>query len=106
MMKKLWNQYSYAIILIVLSCTIAIMISFQANEKAHFLKVCVSEGDSLWGISEQFSEQHGLSTTQFVSWVKQHNNIEGDQIFPGEEIIIPVSKTTPSPTEFASGAGE
>jgi hypothetical protein len=101
-MKKIWNQYSYAIILILLSCSIAIMISIHSNDEKNFLKFTVSEGDSLWEISAQFSDQHSLSYNQFVSWVKQHNNIDGDQIFPGEKIIIPVSNKAPSPTEFAS----
>ena len=105
-MKKLWNQYSYAIILLLLSCSIALIIAIHKNEKDQFLKVTVSEGDSLWKISEQFAGQHALSGKQFVSWVKQHNNIDGDQIFPGEKIMIPVNKKTPSPTEFASAAGE
>ena len=101
-MNKLWNQYSYAIILLVLSCSIAILLSIHNNEKDKFLKITVSDGDSLWKISEQFSSQHTLSGHQFVSWVKQHNNIKGDQIFPGEKIIIPVSKETPASLEFAS----
>lgn len=107
-MKKLWNQYSYAIILIVLSCALAFTISIHlhSNDSEHFLKVTVSEGDSIWKISNQFAEQHSLSNNQFVSWVKSHNNIEGDQIFPGEEIIIPVSNDAPSLTEFASVARE
>jgi hypothetical protein len=101
-MKKLWNQYSYAIILLVLSCSIAIIISIHNNDKDKYLKITVSDGDSLWKISEQFSNQHSLSGNQFISWVKKHNEINGDQIFPGEKIIIPVNKETPSSIEFAS----
>ncbi|HEY2422403.1 MAG TPA: LysM peptidoglycan-binding domain-containing protein [Neobacillus sp.] len=105
-MKNLWNEYSYALILIVLTCLITIMISIHSKSNDVFLKVTVSEGDSIWKISEQFSDQHTLSNTEFVSWVKQHNNIEGEKIFPGEKIMIPVNKTAPSPIEFASGAGK
>jgi cell division protein YceG involved in septum cleavage len=106
MMKKLWNQYSYAIILIIFSFSTALMISLHSNDQKHYLKVTVSEGDSLWKISQHFSDQHSLSNKEFVTWVKKHNKIEGDHIFPGEGIIIPVSKTAPSSTEFASGVGE
>jgi LysM repeat protein len=104
--KKIWNRYSYAIILIVLSFTIASMISINSNKQSQYIKVTVSEGDSLWKISQQYAGKHSLSNNQFVSWVKSHNNIDGDQIFPGEKIIIPVSKVEIQPTEFASGAGE
>ncbi|MCM2533306.1 LysM peptidoglycan-binding domain-containing protein [Neobacillus pocheonensis] len=107
-MKKLWNQFSYAIILIVLSCSVALMISLhiESDDQNQYIKVTVSEGDSLWKISNQFSGQHSLSKDEFVSWVKKHNEIEDDQIFPGEEIVIPVSKKVSSLAEFASAAGE
>jgi LysM repeat protein len=106
-MKKLWNQYSYAIILILLSFTIASVISISSNKESHYIKVTVTEGDSLWKISQQYADKHSLTNNQFVSWVKTHNNIDGDDLIPGEKIVIPVSEKVQSqPTEFASGAGE
>lgn len=105
-MKKVLKRYSYAIILVILSFSLATIISKQSNDTSEFLKVTVSDGDSLWKISQQFSGQHSLSNSQFVSWVKIHNNIDGDQIYPGEKIVIPVSDKAPSLTEFAGGAGK
>ncbi|MEO2074817.1 MAG: LysM peptidoglycan-binding domain-containing protein [Bacillus sp. (in: firmicutes)] len=107
-MKKIWNQYSYAITLILLSCSIAIILSFQnhSNDEDHYLKVTISEGDSLWDISNQYSTQHSFTNKQFVGWVKKHNKISNDQIFPGEEIIIPVSKEdSANTTQLASAPG-
>lgn len=111
-MKKLWNQYSYAIILIVLSCITAMVISFHINsdDTSKYMKVTVSDGDSLWKMSEKYSGEHSLSNEEFVSWVKSHNDIEEDHIYPGQEIVIPVSKETPdmevpAPTQFASAPG-
>jgi cell division protein YceG involved in septum cleavage len=103
-MKKLWTKYSYAITLIILSCSLAFILSFQQHFKDQnkYLKVTISEGDSLWKISNQYSEQHSLSNTEFVSWVKMHNKNISDQIYPGEEIIIPVSLEAQSTTELAS----
>jgi LysM repeat protein len=106
MMKKMWNKYSYAIILILLSFTIASMISINSNKESHYIKVTVSEGDTLLEISQQYAGQHSLSKNQFVSWVKSHNGIEGDEIYPGEKIMIPVSNVNSQPMEYASGAGE
>lgn len=68
--------------------------------------ITVSEGDSLWEISDQFSDQHPLSNKEFVKWVMLHNDIEEDQIFPGEELIIPVNQETWSSTELASAINE
>lgn len=103
-MKKLWNQYSYAIILIFLSCSFAIILSLQNSPKEdqNYMKVTINEGDSLWKLSKQYSGQHSLSNKEFVNWVKKHNENAADQIYPGDEIIIPVSKDVSTTTELAS----
>ncbi|MDQ1003576.1 LysM repeat protein [Neobacillus niacini] len=107
-MKKIWDRYSYAILLIILSCAVAFMLSirFNADVEEKFLTITVSEGDSLWKISNQYADQHSYSNDEFVSWVKQHNEINGDRIYPGEEITIPVNYEVGSMTEYASAAGE
>ena len=107
-MKKIWDKYSYAILLIILSCSLAFILSlrFNSNVDEKFTTITVSEGDSLWKISTQYSEQHSYTNTEFISWVKQHNEIEGDKIYPGDEIIIPVNYEVGSVTELASAAGE
>jgi cell division protein YceG involved in septum cleavage len=107
-MKKIWNKYSYAITLIILSCSLSFILSFQhhSNDQVEYLKVTITEGDSLWGISDKFSDQHSLSNKDFVAWIKKHNEIDEDQIYPGEEIIIPVSKEVSSTQELASAVGE
>jgi hypothetical protein len=107
-MKKIWEKYSYAILLFILSCSLAFILSlrFNTNVDEKFITITVSEGDSLWNISNEFSEQHSYSNTEFISWVKQHNEIEGDKIFPGDEIVIPINYEAGSLTELASAAGE
>ncbi len=104
-MKKLWNHYSYAIILILLGISFAIILSFRQEsiEHNHYLKVTVSEGDSLWKISQQYSGQHSLSNEEFVNWVEKNNENIGEQIYPGEEIMIPVRH---SATKDLAGAPE
>lgn len=102
-MKKLWIKYSYAIILLLISCSFALILSIQNNGhdgKDHYIKVTVTSGDSLWKISSQYSDQLSMSQKEFVKWVKKHNEI-GDQIHPGDEIMIPVSKDSIT-TQFAS----
>ncbi len=109
MMKKIWNQYSFAIILILLSCTLAVILSVKQNgsDQDSYIKITVSEGDSLWEISDQYSGWHSLSNKEFISWVRKHNTNVGDEIFPGEKIIIPVSRNSSiSSTELASALEE
>lgn len=107
-MKKLWNKYSYAITLIILSCSLSFILSFQheSTSQEEYLMVTITEGDSLWEIADQYANQHSLSNEEFVAWIKKHNEIDENKIFPGEEIIIPVSIEAPSTKELASAVGE
>lgn len=103
-MKKLWNQYSYAIILVVLSLlTSFILFVYDGISKDDgFMKITVNEGDSLWLLAENFSDSHTLSAKEFVEWVERHNEISGDQIYPGDELILPIVLEKSDGTEVAS----
>ena len=104
-MKTLWNHYSYAIVLILLSCITALVFSIRFDTFHHkqCVTVTVSQGDTLWKIADDYSEAQSLSKTEFVNWVKIHNQIDEDHIFPGEKITIPVSNNPQSTNnEFAS----
>ncbi|WML43808.1 LysM peptidoglycan-binding domain-containing protein [Neobacillus sp. PS3-40] len=107
-MRKLWKHYSYAMILIGLSCISAVILSihFHSFDKDKYVKVTITEGDSLWKIANVYSKEKSLSNEEFVTWVKKHNSIQGDQIFPGEEIVIPISKQESVMNELASAATE
>lgn len=107
-MKRLWNHYSYAIILILLSFASAFILSirFDAFQPKHYMKVTISQGDSLWKIADKYSEKQNLSNEAFVQWVQSYNNIDEDHIFPGEEIVIPVSNEAKPLNEFASAVGD
>jgi cell division protein YceG involved in septum cleavage len=107
-MKTIWNHYSYAIVLIILSFAIAFIISIRFDTFHHnqYETVTVSEGDSLWKIADNYSEEQSLSKVDFVNWVKTHNQIDEDHIYPGEKIVIPVSSKQETSNEFASAAKE
>ncbi|XJZ28597.1 LysM peptidoglycan-binding domain-containing protein [Bacillota bacterium Lsc_1132] len=103
-MKNLWNRYSYAIVLVVLSISTALVLSFLSHSfhKENYVNITINEGDSLWKIAQQYSSEYSLSNDQFIGWVKEHNEIEGDQIYPGEKIIIPIKNSDIGTKEFAS----
>ncbi|MBS4189337.1 LysM peptidoglycan-binding domain-containing protein [Bacillus sp. FJAT-49705] len=105
-MKKLWNLYSYAIILFVLSFITALIMIIQlgGSGKSDYIKITVNEGDTLWQIAEEFSNEHTLSVKEFVVWVEQNNGILSGRIFPGDELVIPVvqENSAKKPTELAS----
>lgn len=103
-MRKLWNKYSYAIILIGISCISALIVSFHFHtfHKENYKFVTITEGDTLWEIADSHSGETSLSNDEFVGWIKKHNNLQGDQIYPGDEILIPVHKHELATNELAS----
>lgn len=105
-MKKLWSHYSYAIILICLSFIVAFVISIQSSHEGNYVKVTVADGDSLWKIAQNYAGEQSLSSEDFITWVEKHNDIQGERIFPGEKILIPVQKKATSMNEFASAESE
>ncbi|MCK1993838.1 LysM peptidoglycan-binding domain-containing protein [Peribacillus muralis] len=90
-MKKLYKNYIYTILLagsvfifsILFSCTL------NDDQKKDFLSIEVSEGDTLWGIADEY-EATDLTKKEFIGWIEEHNGISADSIKPGQVIVIPV----------------
>lgn len=51
--------------------------------------VTVQPGDSLWGIAQR-SQVSGVSTGEVVSWISSKNGLSGNDLKPGQEILVPV----------------
>ncbi|MDQ0273281.1 cell division suppressor protein YneA [Cytobacillus purgationiresistens] len=103
-MKKLWDSYSYAIILVVLSFGLSVFFALKTEvpNQDEFVKVVVREGDSIWKMAGYFGDEHDLSAEEFVKWVENNNGVSYGKIYPGEELIIPVKETRPHETNLAS----
>ncbi|MGE7903295.1 cell division suppressor protein YneA [Peribacillus sp. NPDC094092] len=90
-MKKLYKNYIYTILLagsvfifsILFSCTL------NNDQKNDFLSIEVSEGDTLWGIAEEYEEAN-LTKKEFIGWIEEHNGVRAESIKPGQVIVIPV----------------
>lgn len=50
----------------------------------------VSEGESLWSIAAGNQLGTNMSIEQMVYWLKDHNNLTSETIYPGQKIEIPV----------------
>jgi hypothetical protein len=100
-MKKLWENYSYAMILLAVSLIFSIVAKAQLNNEDAYITVTIEEGQSLWEIAETFASEHNLSESEFVSWVEKENGIIGETIMPGDELVIPVEAEHIEPTQIA-----
>lgn len=103
-MKKLWSTYSYSILLIVVSCISALFLNLRSDvSEEEYIKVTVSSGDTIWNLANQYADDSHLSDKQFVNWVITHNELGKKDLYPGEEIILPVkNQTFETKTELAS----
>jgi LysM repeat protein len=107
-MKKLWATHSYTILLILVSSLSALFLSLQTDIKEEeYIKIIVKSGDTVWEYAELYSNDSDLSKKQFVNWVLTQNELSAKQIYPGEELILPIkSISQESKTELASALGE
>lgn len=78
-------------ILVVLSFvgTFIFLIGYPSSAD-EYVKITVSEGDTLWNISDEYSEYHHLSKDKFIKWVERYNGISGERIHSGDQLLIPV----------------
>ena len=104
MMKKLWDLYSYSIILLVviLLTSLIVFLRTGVSSNEEFMTITVREGDTLWEIAEELSPQVSLTSKEFVKWVEKNNAIYADRIFPGDELVIPVTHSNNEVREYAS----
>lgn len=100
-MKKLWENYSFAIILLAVSLIFSLVAKFHLNNEDAYITVTIEEGQSLWELAETFAHDHNLSENEFVSWVEKENGIAGQMIHPGDELVIPVMAEHFEPTQIA-----
>ncbi len=104
MIKKLWDLYSYSIILVVIIFLTSLIVFFRSGLASNdeYMTITVSEGDTLWEIAEELSPQLSLTSKEFVQWVEKNNSIYADRIYPGDELVIPVTLKNYEVKEYAS----
>lgn len=105
-MKKLWQQYSFVMILLTISFATALILTGKLYKSEEYLRVTVEEGESLWKIAEKYSDGHSMSMAEFVSWVEKENGKAGKTIFPGEQLVVPVLEKNDATKELTAFAGE
>jgi len=90
-MLMLWKNYSYAIILVLLSIILGITFIFQIDDHSKsYEHVIVSEGQSLWSIADTYTMENGMTQTEFIKWVQKENNLKTVDIKQGQTLIIPI----------------
>ena len=54
------------------------------------IEIVVQEGDTLWGIANQYNEQANMSIQELMYYIKEENQLTSAIIHPGEVLVIPI----------------
>ncbi|TCN25520.1 cell division suppressor protein YneA [Mesobacillus foraminis] len=101
-MKKIWNNYSYALILIAVTFIFSILFAGQLKSvEKEYITVTVKEGDSLWVLAEELADTHNQPVNEFVAWIEKENRISDGRIYAGDELVVPIVQTEDGSTELA-----
>jgi LysM repeat protein len=94
-MLQLWKNYSYAIILVILSFILGLIMIFQLEDHSKsYQQIIVSKGQSLWEIADMYKKENEMTQTDFIKWVQDKNQLRTTNIRQGQTIVIPVKVKT------------
>jgi hypothetical protein len=83
---------NYVLLLVLISCLMSLWVHHLNNVKNDYLKLSISKGDTVWDIAEAYNGNPKLDNSDFVRKIERINQIDADNIKPGQKIIIPVKK--------------
>jgi len=65
----------------------------ENNNYSHVIMVTVNEGDTLWNIAEK--HRYGKADIRkIISEIKKINNLNGEFIYPGQQLAVPIPNDT------------
>ncbi|WP_108669309.1 cell division suppressor protein YneA [Peribacillus acanthi] len=102
MLKSLLDRYSFTLILLGVSFVLSIVTLFHLAKSPNeeFLSVTVAKGDTIWDLANQY-ETEDLSKQDIISWIEKHNEININEIKPGQSIVLPI-KSSMYENQYAS----
>lgn len=91
-----------AFLLIAVCCTVfgSFLSSAHGNRMEepvnfkYYKSITIEEGDTLWGIAEEYMTDDYESIREYVYALKKMNNLTTDEIKTGEKLIIAYNDTT------------
>ncbi|SER58629.1 cell division suppressor protein YneA [Salipaludibacillus aurantiacus] len=94
MTKFLKNYVDGSMLILLLSVILFSWTLFSEDEKqAEDFYIdsqwTVSEGESLWAIARSATEEMDLTIEEAIVWIKSANNLEDEEIFPGQKLAVP-----------------
>jgi nucleoid-associated protein YgaU len=76
---------------LLLAMTFAISdTNISTHQQESYLEITINSGDTLWEINKAYKDQHNMDFSDFVAWVETNNQINPDQLAPGDKLFIPI----------------
>lgn len=90
-MKLIYKYFDIFLILaIILFAGVVSNVNEKMESNGEYQTVTIQAGDTVSEIAVSFGAEDMGDIEEFVSWVEQYNDIDAEEIKPGQEIIIPV----------------
>ena len=62
----------------------------EAASVRNYVQVTITEGDNLWSIVERYNQDAHIDVQSVIYDIYEINDIDADDIQPGDEIFIPI----------------
>lgn len=98
--RRIYSLCVVAIILIVFACTLFKMnISAHSNHTeepvnfTYYKSITIHPGDTLWDIAEEYMIEDYKSVADYVTVLKEMNNLHTDDIHAGQALMVAYNDT-------------
>lgn len=87
----------YWVLAVALITGLSVMAGFKANAQdkklpegvyKYYRTIEVCDGDTLWGIADEYADSSYISREEYISEIKKINNIKDDTIHSGNYLTI------------------
>ncbi|MDW0115650.1 LysM peptidoglycan-binding domain-containing protein [Sporosarcina thermotolerans] len=85
---SLFQKYGYILLIVFLCTAFTIAGVIKESKRNTFIEITVNDGDTLWGLAQDFSENK--RTHRWIDEVMVLNNLETSMIKTGEKLKLPV----------------
>ncbi|MDD3570019.1 MAG: LysM peptidoglycan-binding domain-containing protein [Lachnospiraceae bacterium] len=77
------------IIIALMSTVLSLGNTKVRREHIYYKSVDITKSDTLWGIADTYKNEN-MSVTNYISLIKDFNDMESDVIKIGQKIILPI----------------
>lgn len=103
-MTILFKKYGYILLIVFLCTAFTIAGVVKESKRNTFIEITVNNGDTLWGLAQDFSENK--RTNRWIDEVMVLNNLQTPMIKTGEKLKLPVSSPVSIDDKLVEMAGE